>query len=376
MAGLSDLKKLISEIEGGKYKNKKEMGELERRALLGIIAVILVLAAVFLLFLRTVTSSSGAASCKSIVLVTQKYNCYNLLASQTGNYSLCSFLPAAQSSACIANVAEQRNNVTICGTINTSSSYYSNCVLNVSYALGRIDYCTQLRGENESDCAYALAKKDGFSRLSDCNAVNDPMKNQLCNYIYDYAVAQSSGRPSYCADLPNVTNNTMLNAIVSKNYTNQSALSFNYLQYLTANVTPRSFCYYRLASLFSNQSYCRDVAGTLSQVCYDSFSSAQPASNSSTSFPNYTQQIANVSYACAGAPAYAQSLCRFGMYTEFALSQKNATYCFNIQNTTYKYSCIAELAAKYNDSSYCNYIQQNLTAQQACRYSVGVVPSG
>lgn len=356
---------LLKEIRGalsfkrGKDASKYQLtSEKERRILLVAAAIIIFVVAIATLLVRTANSAFTLASCKSIILSRQRYSCFSFLANKTNNYSICSYLSTqADSYYCIATIAVNQQNLSGCGKINASNFAYDGCVQNVSYIKNNVNYCLTLKGDNESVCAYAIAKENGFSSISYCNLITNNSKRSLCNSIYYYNAALSQTIPSYCSLLPSVTNSTLLYIIVSKDFTNKSVANFSYLSFSELNITPKSYCYYNIARSTKNSAFCSYASGVMLDACYASFNTTN------------TTQITNLSSVCATVPSYAKDLCNFGLFSEQALIGRNVSSCIAISNLTYRNTCIVQLAAKYNDSSYCSYINNNDSAQQACLIS-------
>lgn len=378
MSWFEGLKEVLSADKNAtgknKAKGKHQISELEGRLILFGVALILLIVAGFLLFVKSATSSSGISSCKSIILAKQKYECYATLATKSLNASICSFV-GTQSGylSCISYIAEATLNVTTCGRINSTYPQYDLCVQNVSYSKDQVSDCLMLKGQNESSCAYLLAQKNGFSSLNDCNQISNLSSRGICDDIYYYNIATVTRTPSYCALLPNVTNSTLLSTIVSKGYTNQSAASVDYFSYSALNITPKQFCYYKLAQSLGNLSYCSYSGPTLGTFCAYSVHNNQ---SNSTISANSIFNTANITALCSQQTGPLQGICAFGIYSALAVSGKNASACLQISNTSYQYSCIGELANRYNQSSYCNYIYNSIAAKQACVESVGITLNG
>ncbi len=357
MSVFNEIRQALSFHNKSKDGKKPQMSHEERRIILIGVTVLLLVVAIVTLLTRTAIGSSGIQACRSIIFAQQRYNCIGNLANTTGNYLVCSYLPIQSSSyQCIRTVAEKRQNASICSSINSSDPMYDSCVENVSYEKNDLSLCLGLRGANESACAYAIARQNLFSSLSYCNAIGNESQRATCGYIFYYNVATSTNTPSNCGYLPNVTNGTLLSLIVSRGNTNQSGADFNYFSYTALNITPKEYCYYNVAKSTKDKSLCGYTSGTISQICNSSFSANSTAS----------LNITSATALCAAAPSYEQALCTYGIFTEKALADQNVSSCFEITDMNYQNSCIVDLASRYNDSSYCNYIDNNNTAQQAC----------
>lgn len=341
-----------------KAKNQKNRitTESERRIILVGVTVLLLAIAVISLSLGS-TGRSALQGCKGIILLKQKYSCIYSLANQTNNYTMCNAINDNRlSQSCIVSIAENTHNVSMCDKVNSGTSQYADCVENISYSEGNQDYCKLLSGENVSSCMFNIAKKNNFESMAYCDPIPNTTERSLCSYIYYYNVATLLGEANYCSFLPGSYNDTLLSEVVTKDYANQSSISnLDFMALTTINVTTRSFCYYTVATATSNESLCSYVGGTLGSECYSYVSNV-----------NSTLNFNNVSSICAASPSYTQDICNYTVFTEKALSQKNVSSCFMIGNSSYVDSCIIQLAYNYNDSSYCSYITDNSTAQDAC----------
>src|SRR5580704_6958559 len=92
--------------------------ERERRLILIGAVAILFIAAISLLLITTAARSYGLESCKSIIFANQRYQCMAILANQTDNYSICSMIPPQSASyQCINTIAKKQANITGCNKI-------------------------------------------------------------------------------------------------------------------------------------------------------------------------------------------------------------------------------------------------------------------
>lgn len=344
------------------FKKRKHVNpftnERERRLLFIAIAGLLFILAIGALVLTTVASSSGVGACKSIILVDNRDSCFYNLANRTSNYSICSYLPQrADSYQCIAAVAEKVGDVKICDRINSSDFQYENCIYNVSYEKGNESDCLVLNNQSESTCVFNVAKRNQFSNKSDCDPIINGSQKSLCYSIYYYNDAVVQNVPSDCALLPNEVNATVLVTLVTRDFeNNQTGNLTSYLSYSELNVTPISYCYYNVATAHNDRADCAYATGLISNSCYGYFSTN---TTSNTTITNTTQL-------CSDAPSYAQNICLYSVYTDQAVADENASACSQIKNSSYQQSCVVQVAEKYGNSGYCDYIENNVTAQQAC----------
>ena len=357
MSFYGEIKDALSFGKGRKGKHT----ERERRLILFGVTAVLVVIAVAVLLSTSASGASGIRACKSIIFSNQRYRCLGMLANETGNYSVCAFLrPESASYRCIGTIAEKEGNATACGMINSSDLEYDMCVENVSESSNDINLCLNLRGENESACAYSMARENGFSDISYCNVMSNITERAKCSYIYYYNAAISTRAPSYCAFLPNVTNSSLLAVIVSKDYTDQSATNFTFLSYSDLNITVSSYCYYNLAQKLDDPALCSYTNPGISGLCTESLNSTA------------TAKITNISEVCSSTPSYLHDICEYGLYTDQAINGRNLSLCLAINNSTYQNGCITQLATAYNDSAYCGYITNNATLRTACNESSSI----
>ena len=345
------------------FKKRKHVNpfsnEKERRLLLMAIAGLLFVVAIGALILTTVAGSSGLGACKNIILVENRDNCIYNLANRTSNYTICSNLPRSYSYQCIAAVAEKVGDPKICSRINSSDFQFDNCIYNVSYVRDNESDCLVLNNENQSTCAFNIAKRNQFNNQDDCNPITNASQKSLCFSIYYYNTAVVHNVSSDCALLPNEVNGTILATLVTRDFqNNQTGNLTSYLGYSELNVTPISYCYFNVATAHNNKTLCASASGLIQNSCYSHFI---PVNNSTSN-----SSITNVTQLCANAPSYVQGICTYSAYTDQAVAEKNVSSCLQITNSSYQQSCIVQIAQKYGDSSYCDYIQNNVTAQQAC----------
>lgn len=344
--------------------DKKLITESEGRIILVGVAVVLIAVALISLVARSV-GTTRLQSCKGIALAQQRHECLYALANSTDNYSICNLLPNDVSYSCIAGIAERTMNVTACGEINSSASPYNDCITNISYELNNNSYCLLLKGDNVSECAMGVARINQFSNLSYCSIIPNSSQRSICTYVYYYDKALASGIPEYCSYLPQTNNHTVLSAISPTGYANISQnLGTALLSVLEANITASSYCYYSTALSAGNKSMCTYSGGQIASECYNYL-------NNTPSILNFS----NLSDVCSQAPSYAMDLCNYTLFTEVALVRRNVSLCFMISNYTYKNTCIVQLAEKYNDSAYCNYITDNNATQKACYTSATIIQS-
>ncbi len=324
--------------------------EEKRRWLVMVSAVIaLLLIAMFALLLTKPTNT--LSSCGSRVLPGLKYSCYEYFANQTKNASICNNIPTPMRYTCISNVALISSNSGICTQSSLPSSYASSCLNAVGIATRNSSVCAEISGTNESACAYGIAEAMNFSSASACSYINNNSLMNECYAKYYYEEAASTSQYTYCNSLPNVPNTTIMVDMLATS-SNMSLISDAYI-YTEDNVTPMGLCYSNVAYLTKNQSLCSLLTGISSQLC------AAPFAASKTF--NESQLLSS----CSSVPSDLYSVCVEGVQTDEALQNKNVSICLSMNQSSFKDSCISELAAKMDNSTYCSYIS-NSTLQQSC----------
>lgn len=313
---------------------------------------------VFVALLIVLFGNHGSAlqQCEGIILSPQRSSCLDTLAGIENNASICKQITYSQArDSCIAGIAERMSNITMCSQV-VSQQDMVGCVVSISNSTRNITDCALAGAPYDSTCAYSIAKEDGFTRVSDCEKIANATLSTECTYLYDYSKAAATKNASYCAALPNARNMSLLSAIFATNNINSSQA----IQFSLVNATPQNYCYYNLALKTPNIGLCNFTSGYMNSLCKASFSTAIKGEN----LTNET--------VCNYAPKGAQSLCKYGVLSTLAISERNVSRCLQIINVTvpqYQYSCISSLAIRYNDSSYCNYIS-NSTVAQGCVMSV------
>jgi hypothetical protein len=329
-----------------------------------MICVVATVALVLLALLVLVFGGSGSAfeRCRGILIRGQRDMCLQALASVTSNATMCGMIAAQeQRYSCLVGVAEAENSISLCNEVNSTSTFYSQCVLNVSMNTGNESYCQLLDRSNQSSCAFGLARAGMFSSMAPCNSIGNRSMEKECDYMYYYSSAVRSGSSSDCAYLSNETNYTVMSLMLGGNftgYTNEVPAS-----YVAMNTSPRNYCYYDLAMRTDNSTGCSQVSGVLGTACSAAF-----AHMNATTAANTTNATALCALAASQYSGFGD-LCIGTVLTSEAISAMNVSRCFDIPSIQYEYSCITTYAIKYTDSSYCSYID-NSTVEQQCYMSV------
>jgi len=333
-----------------KAKPRLNLGHHERIRLYALVTVVLLALALVSLALQI--HPSGQKGCSGIVLSQPRDNCYLSMANYTDNATVCRSISSINSQAgCITSIALSKDNATICAGLANSTTYYYQCVTQISQKQQNPTDCVLLSEPYSSQCAYALATNQSFSDNSTCAYVSNSSQASLCNSMYYYNTAISKSNPGYCSQLPNYTDRLIVDSILQQN-TGNYTLQLQQVQLAELNLTPRGYCYYRLASLTSNYSLCAGQPGVLGQLC-----SYGESSTNQTALP------LNASV-CSSAPSQIANVCTYAVLISTALTSENLSACSQISDINYKYACITAYASKYNSTA-CTQIS-NLTYRQSC----------
>ena len=343
---------------GENGRSKVVLTESDKKRLFLVAALVLVLLAGVSIALGSIHKSPLAA-CEGIILLQNRYSCLNNLAASTSNVSVCSKLPYPYNDSCVVNIASNTRSISACNATH-GSAFYNTCISNVSASTSDASYCGLITNSSASSyCAYRVAQESSFDNISYCELMSDPYYAGQCNALYYYNLATSSGNVTYCANIQNTTNTTVLYALSSNGRAfNYSSFNISGSLYLgMINATPRSYCYYKVAVLSKNPAICSLAGGAVGELCTYSL---YTYSNITTNYTNL-----NTSYLCANVPASFKYYCILGVQTAKATKTDNVSVCLAIGTAQEEYSCITTLASQYNESSYCSYIS-NSTARSAC----------
>lgn len=330
----------------------------KRRRYIYITAVLVVIALGVLLFSNRAT---GLAGCEGIVLATQRYGCIGSLAAGTLNVSLCGYLP--NSGECLLGIASQQKNINTCKLISNTSQYYYSCVMNVSAEANNASDCALLAGQEGDNCTYNVAKKDGFSGIAPCMQISNATMMGYCVNSYYYERAITHGDASYCAMLPNATNNTALAGLIED--TNQSPSYI--LEYDSIDASPRDYCYNQLAVAEGNESVCNLSSNAAQTLCKELLAYAQP----------HTNQTSAPAVCSALPPEPGTNSSNLTIYNDMqgirnmtcaeveAIGSKNVSICGRLSNGTIYNSCVWAFITKLNATEDCSYLT-NTTLKDYC----------
>lgn len=315
------------------------------------------LVAVAILTLLLARPASGVQSCQDKLLPQSKYSCYVYYANLTDNASLCGSLGSLggqYGDQCVYDVATNHSAIGQCGAIR--SGYLETlCVSQISLSERNMTGCGQLAEPGRSACIYAIAENESFTDLAACNAIANTTESLECGSTYYYDSAMAAGDPADCAYLQDQPNATALSAVMTAAGSDQSYFAL----YSYSNVTPRGYCYSKVAYLTGNRSACGSLSGPDAALC-------------ASSFANYGSMNATAleSYCASAGSSGIQAACIDGITVYDAVSKGNATACMGLNQSGVQYACIVDIATKYNDSSYCSYLNGS-AEQSSCVLNVG-----
>ena len=373
----------VSGVGGAPGEQRQKLGAKERQLLLALIAGILVVTAIVLLTVtqgpHTVSRGGGsgqlAASCSGYLYTQDYYNCIYNVANTTKNTSVCNVLPAFGRDNCLTGVAVKTQNISVCGKMGSSSPAYGGCVTTLLRTTMNMSYCETLQFPLSSECIYNLSAKTGFSNLTMCSELLNSTYSTACTDLYYFEKADSTGDPTYCANLEKSAGPISLYTIeLNESETNVSGPQYSgqILENSALNFTPYAYCNYRLAVDFKQKSLCQNLNSNLSRtVCNSTFLTPNTIpQNSLTINLNAT----NVTAACIDTQY--RGLCAFVYEINKATSVSggNESACLQLNESEGEDTCLYSLAITYKNPAYCNDVQSSNIAA-VCFNQTTVYPS-
>ena len=348
-------KETAKDASKDKAANGVVVGKRERMLLyIGATAALVLLALAFALLY------SPNTGCNNIIVAGQKASCLSSEALSTGNASYCSSIAQyGPRSSCVDAVAQKLSYVSDCKLLN--GSYYSGCVASVAVQSANATACTLVNSSSRSLCYYGVAKTQNYTSKSTCAAIDNATLGNECTYAYLYQRAIGTGNGSYCGMEPQTQNGTYLSELITLSGNTSIADSSIFYAY---NMTPEDFCYYSLAKSTLNESLCGVMPESQSGLCYAAF--YKPSNTTNVTAENLTE-------VCDSYPSDVRSLClsssQIGEAVTSAIANKNATYCNQISELGYRYSCFIDVAEQLGQSSICGDIT-NASIRSYCYSSV------
>jgi len=340
--------------EANDTKKEKEGAASKKERLLYyliILAIILILAAV-----STVLRTNQLRQCLNLVIQQNKASCLSNLAYSTSNASICSYLSGVYAASCYQALAYKLGDAALC--FNALSLYESTGISCIQYFVnktGNISLCNYLPYNSSRVCAYLGALSSQNSSACAFAGANESM----CLSSIAFSKALSYKNISYCYNLSETTNRTVLNSMLI----NSGARAKNIMGLATVllpsgygyNVSARDLCMLGVAQELGNAGYCSLFNSSLMRGLCSNIVAPQQTSGE----VNYTSLL----QACLRAGAF-ENTCKALVFVSEALSTKNVSICKSL-NQTVSWECFAALARAYKNTSYCGYIT-NVTISNAC----------
>ena len=336
----------------------KDSAEREKLFAFGIVATILVIAAVLSMF---ITPGHSSNFCGSQFTSQQKYTCLESLAVSSDNSTACASLSGSYGDNCYAQIAAKESNIQLCGNVS-NYTLKAECTTQVANSTGSYKYCMQLAQPYGDACLYSI----GISRRNEsaCLSITNTTLSDTCSYTIYFAKATEQRNSTYCSLIGNGTyaqTEEMLNSTQDQNngstVGNLAIISYYYNSYMNLSISPRDMCYYSLAYQTSSPSYCHGISNSsLQTLCLKAYTVNNTV--------NGTSYYRNLSKLCSIS---GQSSCAYSTLLN-AIYYKNLTACKSL-NGSASAGCFASIASYYHNSSYCEYIT-NATLNSACVESV------
>ncbi len=332
--------------------------EREKAITLGIIAAVLVAAAILSMFISNGQSSNF---CASQFTAQQKYTCMESLAISSNNSTICSSLSGVYKDGCYSQIAVKENSTSLCGAISNETA---KAVCTTQIANNKRSYasCLQLSQPYVDNCLYLIGT--GYKNASACTSIANASLSNSCLYSIDYSNALYYKNQSYCNAIGNGTyaqSLAMLNSTQGQNTSstteNLAIIVYYYNLYYGLQISPKDICYYSLAYQSNDSKYCGSISNSsLSTLCKNSY--VRNTSLNSTSYYGILSKLCSSS---------GQVSCPYTTFLS-AISTKNVTKCKSL-NSSESEACFASLASYYSNSSYCQYLS-NATLNGACVSSI------
>jgi hypothetical protein len=287
--------------------------------------------------------------------------CLSSYANKTSNSTVCLYMQqGVQQSNCILGVAEATQNASVCGVLGQTSGYYPNCILTINKKLKSLALCGYLSIAYALPCMYNISLETNFSNPNACAAIPNKTYSSECASIYYYHDALGTRNQAYCGYLQNRVNATTIYYITYNASQNFTASSQNLFFAGTLNVTPQSYCYFKLALSEMNTSICNSISGPFSTEC------SYYVEESSAAQKKFNLNATNVTSACGAYSGYAWGLCDYDYLVKKALETKSAAPCALINASVEGDECILQLALNTSNFGYCSQISSNII-KSACR---------
>jgi hypothetical protein len=311
-----------------------------------LLAALIIITAISFFFI----GGKGISGCKSIIVPQSKYNCISNLALSTRNASMCANLPIGYQGSCYQSIAMQDGNYSICySALNTSYVNGSSCFSYFANFTKNASLCNVIHEPARSQCIMNIAVEQHNKAV--CAAINNYTLESICNSSADLYNAFSISNTSYCSTLKGNETPAYANAEISVLEKYNTTYFNNQYSELILSVENKStytqadFCYALMAINKNNSNYCNYIKNlTIYAICESS--SAAYISNTSTA--NYT----NLFDMCNKESGQNYTICKSAIIISDAIQNQNASMCRKLQGNL-EISCYQELAKVYLNSTYC-----------------------
>jgi hypothetical protein len=209
-------------------KSKKEEIEAERfRIVIYLLAFFLILFLFSKLIFHFFEGGTGIEKCKGIIFQSFREDCFQKLAQQTKNISICNFTINKEN--CLISIAISQKNISICNFVGIR------CVNSLINLISQ-DECLKLSGNLKDYCL--IGKAYNATNNSICNLIENSTAKKLCQGIILQKQIMASKNFSICENLSDIEKLVCLQ-IVAKNL--NTSIPTNYLVnyssfYLNASV--------------------------------------------------------------------------------------------------------------------------------------------
>ncbi len=328
--------------------SKKEGAGRKRLVIIYTAILALIFVASFAIQYR-VSTESQVQKCSG------SYACLSSLANKTGNSSICGLMSGSYADNCYFSIAQSTSNSSLCSKI-TNLTYGAYCLDLIALHTGNMSLCSKAAEPYESYCYSSFANKQ--LEPSVCDRISNSTIRTICYSEVLAKIAFATKNLSYCANVSNSTNASVINTVMSNatspSLRNATLQLSGYLLQPGAALSAKEFCEIGVGYLSGNKSICSVVPLYLTSLC------AQIMSTRSAQQPlNFTQEL----QACNSAGKY-EVLCRQAVFLSEAVSTGNLSICSGM-NASSSYVCYAAVAKAEKNQSICHYIA-NQSLATAC----------
>ena len=358
MAGKKDDTDQITSMRDVKFSREEK----HKLMIMGVV-ILVVLAIAIYITTAFVSLSSNLAylpnNCGNQSTQAGLNSCITNYANITTNATVCFYLQGSQRSSCVAGVAEKSQNVSMCGILGSSNQYYPQCILVLNTKLKSMTLCGYLPSEYALPCIYNISAAYNFSNQNLCASLSNRSYSNECIDLLYYRNAVGSHNLGYCSYLQNKQNATTLFFMNYNNSQNYVSAVTNSILFSTLNITPKGYCQLRLAVLEKNQSICSEVGGSFANEC----SSYVEAAVESSLYVDLN--ATNVTDACGAYSGSNASVCRFNYLLANAIAGNSIAPCHMLNGSSTQDLCVYQFAVSERNLSYCPSIT-NYTVQSLC----------